>query len=249
MKDKELISVITPMYNSEKYIGKTIQSVLNQTYKNLELIIIDDKSTDDSISIVKQFNDPRIKLIQLSENAGVAAARNRGIDEALGKYIAFVDADDVWESNKLELQMNCLKDSEADFCYTGYRIIDATGNIVKNRVSIPSMTNYSKLLSTNVIACSTVLLKKEKLSSLRFRKIKHEDYVLWLELAKSNLKMLGIDQPLMNYRKHTSSISSNKLKSATWVWNIYRNVEHLNLVSSCYHFIQYAFNGVLKHFF
>ena len=243
----DLISVIVPVYNAEKYLLDTMHSIINQTYKNIEIIVIDDASNDNSFNIVKQINDSRIRIVRLQYNDGVANARNVGIKNSKGEYIAFIDSDDLWENNKLERQIQYLNKNKGDLCFSGYTLINSNGTLIK-RINIPSKTDYHKLLSTNVIACSTVLIKKSFLLDHQFRKIKHEDYVMWLELAKSNIHMIGLNESLMKYRKHNHSISSNKIQSATWVWNIYRNVEKLSITKSIFYFFKYTISGLKKHY-
>lgn len=245
----DLISVIVPVYNAEKYILETINSIISQTYDNLEIILIDDCSTDDSLKILEQVKDPRIRIIKLKENKGVANARNIGIEKSNGEFIAFIDSDDTWEKNKLEVQINFLNKLKSDLCYSGYRIVNSNNEVIKDKIEIPFKTSYSKLLTTNVIACSTVMIRKSAIKKCKFKKIKHEDYIMWLELAKKNVSMIGLNKVLMNYRKHNTSISSNKLKSATWVWNIYRNVEKLPFIKCVYYEFTYMIKGVIKHYF
>ena len=247
--ENELVSVIIPMYNAKNYIRYTLESVINQTYTNLEIIVVDDSSSDNSIQIVQKYNDKRIKLIKLKQNQGVANARNIGIENATGKYIAFIDSDDLWKKDKISKQLKKMKECKSPFSFTSYEIIDSIGNVTRKKVNVPLKTSYKQLLLTNVIACSTVMLYKPLLDNIRFENMNHEDYILWLRISKqnSNIYILGLNEILISYRKHNESISHNKLKSAQWVWNIYRNIEHLSLFYSLYCFVHYAINGLKKH--
>ncbi len=245
-----LVSVIIPAYNSEKYIEETLLSAISQTYVNIEIIVVNDSSNDETLNKICEFQnqDSRILLIDSPINEGVSASRNKGVNLSKGEYICFLDADDIWKPEKIEMQLLQVLNKKCDFCYTAYSIMSEDKSIIKECVKVPNTTNYKKLLRSNYIACSTVMVKRELLINREFEKIRHEDYILWLKLAKNQAHMIGVNTPLMLYRKHEKSISSNKLKSATWVWNIYRNVENLNIVSSIICFISYTFNGIIKHF-
>lgn len=244
-----LISVIIPVYNAENYIKYTIDSALNQTYKNIEVIVVDDCSSDKSIAIIEESHCSKIKIIKSKLNLGVANARNLGIKNSSGELIAFLDSDDIWEPYKLEKQYEALIKENASFCYTGYCMIDTNNQLLKEKINVPTSTSYNSLLKSNVIACSTVLVKRSLLQNLFFSNEKHEDYILWLSIAKNNKeKMIGINSVQMRYRKHSNSISANKIKSAKWMWNIYRKVENLSLFKSIYYFIFYAVNGIKKHY-
>lgn len=248
MKNNDLISIILPSYNSEKYVAETINSVLIQTYKNFELIIIDDASTDGSMNIINNIakNESRIKIISLKKNGGVSNARNIGIANAQGKYISFIDSDDVWKNEKLEKQIHFLKANDLDLTFTGYEITFSNTNKEKKKIEVPTKLDYKELLKGNPIACFTVVCKANVFKNILFKKIHHEDYVMWLNLSKF-CKFGGLNETLGIYRKHEGSISSNKLKSAQWVWNIYRNEEKLNLIHTTFCFTRYAVKGVLKH--
>lgn len=248
MENKNLVSVIVPVFNAENYISKTLESVLSQTYQNLEIIIVDDYSNDSTIQKISKFKDSRIKLIQLDTNQGVSNARNVGILNSTGDYIAFIDSDDIWYNDKIEKQIKFLKEKKANFCYTAYELIDEQNNIKKSKINIPEFVTYNDLLKTNVIACSSVLINKSLLNNVSFLNVKHEDYVLWLTLIKQANRFFGLNEVLLSYRKRKGSISSNKFKSAQWVWNIYRNIEQLNLFKSVYCFVNYTINGIKKHY-
>ena len=245
----ELVSIITPSYNSAKFISETIESVLAQSYKNWEMIIVDDLSSDNSTDLIEKYTltDPRIKLIRLKINSGPAIARNTAIELARGRYIAFLDADDLWLSKKLEKQLQFMHEQSLAFSYSSYHLIDEEGNelgkfITKNSIS------YNSMLNTCSIGCLTAIYDTNKLGKILMPNIrKRQDYGLWLKILKEIKETKGILEPLATYRIVKNSVSSNKLKAATYQWKIYRDVENLNLLRSTYHFIHYFINGIMKY--
>lgn len=242
------VSVVLPLFNSEAYIAETIASVLKQTYSDWELIIVDDVSDDGSVQIVERFaeNDARIKLIRLSGNSGAATARNTAISEAKGRYIAFLDSDDLWSPNKLEVQLAFMQDNGYPFTFTAYQRIDETGKSL-GIVGVPRKVSYKQMLKTSVIGCLTAMYDTTFFGKVYMPLIrKRQDYGLWLKLLKQVEFAYGIQQPLGLYRVRRDSISSNKLNTSTYNWRLYRDVEKLPFLSSCYYFSHYAVRGVLR---
>jgi teichuronic acid biosynthesis glycosyltransferase TuaG len=232
----ELVSVITPSYNSEEFISATIESILAQSYPYLELIIIDDASSDNTRMILNSYKDAdsRIILIFLDVNGGSGIARNKGIEVAKGKYLAFVDSDDLWHVDKLKSQINFMQESGLSFTYTKYSFISESGELVKASNVAPNQCNYFRLLLQNCIGCSTVMIDSEKLGkeympSLRNR----QDWGLWLKYVRKSKKAHGLGYPFTNYRIKKGSISSNKLKLFKFHWQIYYEIENYNFVISC----------------
>ena len=223
------VSVITPMYNCEKFISETIESVLNQTYTNWEMIIIDDCSTDKSKQIVKQYieRDKRIRLIALNENSGAAVARNKGIEVSSGRFIAFLDGDDLWESNKLEKQIQFMTEKNIGFSFTSYEVISETGIDLNKTVRVPNMIDYEGLLGNTIIGS-------------------RQDFATWLNILKKGYKAYGIDIPLAKYRIVKGSISNNKFKAAMKNWHVYRKIEKLSLSKAIVVFLCYVFNAIKK---
>ena len=225
------VSVITPMYNCEKFISETIESVLNQTYTNWEMIIIDDCSTDKSKQIVKQYieRDKRIRLIALNENSGAAVARNKGIEVSSGRFIAFLDGDDLWEPNKLEKQ------------------IQFTGIDLNKTVRVPNMIDYEGLLGNTIIGCLTVVIDRNIIRDVEMPLIRtRQDFATWLNILKKGYKAYGIDIPLAKYRIVKGSISNNKFKAAMKNWHVYRKIEKLSLSKAIVVFLCYVFNAIKK---
>lgn len=247
--DEDLVSIITPSYNSEKLIDKTIESVKNQTYKNYEMIIIDDGSSDNSVNTITRLikNDTRFKLIELKENVGAAKARNIGIEKANGRFIAFLDSDDLWYSNKLENQVKFMKEKNIAFSFTSYEVINQSGIKLKKVIDAPDEINYVGLLKNTIIGCLTVMLDTEKLRDFKMPNCKPEDTALWLKLLREDNTAYGLKQVLAQYRLVEGSVSSNKINAAQNLWRLYRMQEQLPLVSSCWYFGNYAINALKKH--
>lgn len=250
VKEKEdLVSIITAAYNAEQYLEETIKSVLNQTYKNWELIIVDDNSSDKTYEIASRYSqkDNRIKVVKLHKNLGPAAARNIAIKKSKGRYIAFLDSDDLWLPEKLILQTKFMKEKKLCFCYCSYRIIDESNNILGDFI-VPTQITYTDLLKTNYIGCSTVVFDSFKLGKLFMPNIlKRQDYGLWLKILKKIKVAYGIKEPLVLYRLRKKSVSSNKLIAAKYQWKIYRDLEKLSFFKSLYFFLHYAWHGICKY--
>lgn len=245
---KPLVSIITPSYNASLYIDKTIESILSQSYKNWELLIIDDCSIDNSIDIVNNYTlkDSRIKLIQLNQNSGAAVARNRGIEEANGRFIAFLDSDDSWHPEKLSKQVKFMLENNYAFAYTAYHKVNEYGEYL-SKVNIPLKTQYNDLLKTCVIGCLTAMYDSHKLGKVYFPLIrKRQDFALWLKILKLTPYAYGLNEDLANYTVRSDSISANKLKAAQYNWYLYRNIEKLNILKSMYYFSHYMIKGIIR---
>jgi teichuronic acid biosynthesis glycosyltransferase TuaG len=245
-----LISIITPSYNSRRFIKETIDSVLAQTYENWEMIIVDDKSQDDSVEYIKNLikDDHRIQLIELNENVGAAMARNKALELADGRYIAFLDSDDVWMSNKLKIQMNFMQKNHYPISFTSYKIIDEYSNDNNHTINVVKSLNLQQYLKNTIIGFSTSMIDRSLMSEeIKFLDIRiRQDTNLWVTLLKKGYKAYGIDELLVKYRVHSNSISANKLKAAKGVWNLYFNIHKFGLIKSIYYFSFYAFNAVKK---
>ncbi len=242
-----LVSICIPVYNAEKTIEETIKSVLSQTYKNWEMIIVDDVSTDDSLQIIEHYaqNDNRIKVIRSKQNMGPAKARNRAIEEAKGKYIAFLDSDDIWFPEKLEKQIKFLTENSLVVTYSAYETMDEDSKYINTR-NIQKTITYADMLKSNHIGNLTGIYDAEFFGKITMKEYGHEDYILWLELMKQVESTKGIPEPLAKYRILSKSISSNKLKVLKWQWKIYRDVEKLGIFQSAYTMLWYIFYALKK---
>jgi len=233
-----LISIVMPAYNSEKYIRESLDSVRRQTYKNWELIVVDDGSNDKTGEIVKeaQKGDCRIKLYKNDKNIGVSMTRNRAVSLSSGGWIAFLDSDDCWKNDKLEKQMSCVKKNSAEFIYTGSSFMDADGGRYGWKMKVPASVSYVKLLRHNVISCSSVLIKKNIL--IRHKMIRdniHEDYALWLNILKYDVACAyAVQEPLLIYRICRKSKSGNKFKSIIMTYRTYIEAGLNNIQASYY---------------
>lgn len=243
-----MVSIITPSYNSEKFISKTVDSVLSQTFKNWEMIIVDDVSPDNANDIIEEYikKDSRIKLIKLEKNAGAAEARNMAIKEAKGRFIAFLDSDDCWKEDKLEKQINFMLKNDYSFTYTAYEKIDENGNFL-GTMGIPDKVSYNSLLKTCVIGCLTSVYDVQKLGKVYMPKnTKREDFATWLNILKKVDFAYGIKEELAEYRVYENQSSGKKAKMAKENWKLYREIEKLNIFKASYYFTHYAVRGVLR---
>lgn len=243
-----LTSIITPSYNSKSHITAAIESVIAQTYQNWEMIIVDDHSQDSTVEIIKKYqkNDARIKLFRLQENVGAAEARNIGLRKAGGRFIAFLDSDDLWRPDKLEKQLAFMTKNNIEFSFTSYDRITENGNYI-NTVKVPKVITYKKFLKNTIIGTLTVMLNKEIIGKIEMPNIPtSHDMALWCNLLKSGFSAYGMQENLAKYRVVANSNTAKKWKAALDVWRIYRDHEKLSFIESGYNFIFYSINAVLK---
>lgn len=244
----DLISIITPTYNCGKFIGETIESVLNQSYSAFEMVIVDDCSTDNTKNVVMKYahKDSRIKYYILEENSGAAVARTKAMELAVGKYMAFLDSDDVWTKDKLEKQLAFMTKGGYSFTCTSYEHIDENGILLGKTVKTKRKTDYNGVLLTCPVGNSTVMYNVEKLGKFSVPNVrKRNDDALWLQILKKEKYIYGMPNVLMKYRIRANSISSNKLALVKYHWILYRDIEHLSVFRSLFHI---GFWGFLKVF-
>ena len=235
--NEPLVSIITPVYNAERFLSDTIKSVQNQTYKNWEILLIDDCSKDNSAQIIKEFQkyDNRIKYIKLKKNSGASVSRNEGIRNAKGRFIAFVDSDDIWKPEKLEIQIKYMLKENLGFTFTSYRYMKENGELTNKIAKAPSKINYNGLLKNTIIGCSTVVIDREIVDYFEMPLVRRgQDTATWLQILRKEKYAYGIEQDLVNYRLVGESLSSNKIKALKRTWNTYRNVEKLGLLKSLF---------------
>lgn len=243
------ISVILPVYNADKHLEKTIESIVTQSYTNMEIIAINDCSNDKSLEILITYKekDNRIKIHNLDTNAGVAVARNIGINSAQGKYIAFIDSDDIWKSDKLERQLLFMIEKGVVFSYTSIEYIDENSIIMKNKRQIKKVATYKSLLRNTVIATSTVMINKDEIHDIHMPLLRSgQDYAAWLKILRKGIVAHGIDSPLTQYRISSKSLSSNKFKSIMQVWKIQRDYENISLINRVINILFYIYNASIK---
>lgn len=242
----ELISIITPVYNSEKYIADTINSVLAQTYTNWEMLIADDCSSDNSAEIIKKYTDSRIKYFRLETNSGAAIARNKALEKAKGNYIAFLDSDDAWKPEKLEKQLKFMMEKDVGFSFTGYEIIRDKKNKI---VEVPNTVNYDQFMKNTIIGTLTVMLSRKHVGDVRIVDVKKDhDSMTWAKLLRQGNIAYGLNESLAYYRKVEGSISNNKIKAAKNHWNNCRRIEKLSIPKCMYYFFFYVLNAIKKHY-
>lgn len=248
--DNDLVSVIIPTFNVADYIGETIQSVLDQTYKNFEIIIIDDCSTDNTCDIVNTYaeKDSRVKCIRQNENMGAAVARNRGIEEANGRFIAFLDSDDLWDKEKLNIQINDMLTNNIAFSFSSYDFIDEDNNVIKGAIKIKRKFTYKDLLTKTMISTPTVVIDrnttKNKLMPLRRT---GQDYAYWMLLLRET-DAYGIVKPLVHVRKRPNSLSKNKIQNIKDVWEVQTVNEKISKVLATSHIVGYLFYVLKKRY-
>lgn len=244
----ELVSIITPMYNASAYIAHTIAAVQKQTYTNWEMIIMDDLSEDNSAEIVKEYaaKDERIHYYLAEQKCGVAEARNEAMKRANGRYIAFLDSDDLWKPEKLEKQLAFMKEKQSAFSFTACGVIDENGKNLNKVRHVPEEITYEQLLHGNVIPCLTVVIDKEQVGEFFMPQIGHEDYATWLTILKELNAAHGINETLGYYRVNRNSVSANKARAVRWTWNIYRKNQNISFVKSAYYLAGHILQAMKK---
>lgn len=246
---QSLVSIIMPAHNSSHFIREAVNSIKAQRYKSWEAIIVDDYSTDNTYSLLEEMahQDCRIKVLRTTQNSGPAMARNLAIAHAEGRFIAFLDSDDLWAPDKLEKQIAFMKRKGAALSFTAYEKIDESGTITGRVVSAPDGIDYRGLLNANIIGCLTAIYDTEITGKVFMPGISmRQDYGLWLKILKTGHVAYGLNQPLAYLRKRKGSVSSNKLVATLYVWKLYREVEKLSVLRSGYHFVNYAYRAFIK---
>ena len=248
-KNEALVSIVMPAYNCEKYVVEAINSILAQTYRNWELLVLDDGSKDNTLRIIEEFSqkDSRIKALPNGKNMGVSATRNRGIELASGDWIAFLDSDDMWEPFKLEKQFQVVEKKSAEFLFTGASYINEEGEPFKGIFEVPEKVTYKKLRNQNVISCSSVLVKKKYFENIKMEKDEmHEDYAVWLRILKLGVTAYGVNEPLLIYRISRNSKSGNKMKTVKMTYKVFRFVG-INPIGSAYFMMRHVIASVGKY--
>ncbi len=249
-EDPHLVSIIIPTFNSGKYIAKTLKSVGDQSYQNWEVLITDDCSTDDTISVIEKFQkqEKRIRLFRNTVNSGAAISRNKSLENAKGRFVAFLDSDDLWKNTKLATQIKFMTQNKVPISCTSYDLIDEKGiPLGKTIRSVPRL-DYKSHLKNTAIGMSTSMIDrtivKDKFEFINIRT--RQDCYLWITLLKRGHQAYGIEEPLVFYRVRSNSISANKFKAAKRQWYLYYTLENLGLFKSAYYFFFYAYNAVKK---
>ena len=244
------ICIIMPAYNAGRFIEEAIRSVMSQTYRNWELLVIDDGSSDNTVQLVQQLRreDSRITLLQNTKNLGVARTRNRGLDLCEGRYAALLDSDDVWHPEKLEKQLLLARETGAQVIYCSYSMVDENGAKTRQDFLVPEQTSLEQTLVQSVISCSTALLAPEVTDRYRFDdRYYHEDLALWIQLLQHGYQARGVTEVLAQYRVMEGTRAANKLRSAGYRWEIYRKMLRLSVFKSTVLLAKYGLLGLKKY--
>ena len=244
------ISIITPCYNAGKTIAMTIESVMAQTFSDWEMLIVDDCSNDDSAKVIKEFTDKdcRIKYFRTPKASGSPAMpRNIGIENASGKYIAFLDADDVWIKDKLTKEIDFAERNNYHLVYSYYEKMDWNGKRNNRVVKTAPVSTYRSLLKSNSIPCLTSMVSREAIGDTRFKHILQEDFCFWLDILKKGYTAYNICEPTALYREAKMSRSSNKIDMFKGYWGVIRKQQHISLIPCCYYMVTYSVLGFLKY--
>jgi len=245
------VSIVTPVYKAKEFIVNTMDSVRSQSFEDWELLLVDDASPDDSAEVIetylKRTGDTRIRLIRMPENSGAATARNLAVEQARGRYIAYMDADDLWESQKLTRQIAFMKEKQAAFSFTGYEFADEEGRGMGIIVRVPETLNYKQALKNTTIFTSTVMFDTDRISKdkLVMPLIKSEDTALWWSILRGGYIAYGLNENLVRYRRSASTLSSDKIEAVRRIWNLYR-YEGLSIPASAWNFCFWGFRAVMR---
>ena len=246
---KHPVSIVIPVHNAGRFLDDTIRNILAQTYTDYEVIFVNDASGDNSLEVIRGFADrDNFRIVDLKESRGAAGARNAGIDEAQGRYIAFLDADDLWEPEKLETQLKFMREKDCAFSFTGYEFADENGVSIDRIVKVPSKLKYRQALKNTTIFTSTVMFDTKKIDKdlIHMPEVASEDTATWWKILKAGYTAYGLNKPLTLYRRSSGTLSSNKVTAVKRVWNLYRNVEGLGFFYSSWCFFFYAVHAVWR---
>lgn len=249
-ENRELISIVVPVYNAAAFLKETIAYVQGQSHEDWELLLVDDCSKDKSGMIATEASraDGRIRPIRQERNQGAAAARNRGIDEAGGRYLCFLDADDIWETDKLQAELDFMKEKQAGFVFTGYEFADEQGKGLGKVVRVPETISYKQALKNTTIFTSTVMIDRARIpdEDIRMPDIASEDTATWWRILRKHGIGYGLNRNLVKYRRSANTLSSNKVTAVKRIWNLYRRQERLSTVKSLYCMMFWAFRAVAR---
>lgn len=249
---EDTVSVIIPVYNAARFLDRTLGSIFAQTYKNIEIVLVDDCSKDESAEIIARYQKEHPEVVyHLQEtNQGAAVARNTALELAKGRYVAFLDSDDMWYPEKIEKQLRLMKEKDAAFCYTAIEMVNNGDEVIKKKRKVKEKINYRFLLHNTMIATSSVLIDRKQTGDFRMPLRRGgQDYATWLMLLRDGTVAYGINEALVKYRVGNSSLSSNKFKSIKQVWQIQTQDEKIGKISALFHVFCFSINALIKYLF
>jgi teichuronic acid biosynthesis glycosyltransferase TuaG len=244
------VSIVMPAYNASAHIEDAIASAQAQTHPNWELLVVDDASGDATGEIVGRLAaaDERIHLLRHDVNLGPGSARNTGLASATGRWLAFLDADDLWMTDKLERQLEFMRRKDAVFSFTGYRMMDVSGRDLGRTITVPARIDYRGLLKNTIIGTTFSMFDRQRLPEMRMPDmLQHEDLALWFDILRGGVVAHGLQAPLAWYRIVTGSNSANKFEAVRVMWELYRRHERLNPFDAAWCFTHYAWNAYRKY--
>lgn len=247
-----LVSVIVPIYNAEKYLADTLNSIFAQSYKSIEIVLVDDCSKDRSPEIISELQKTHSEIVYFlqEKNMGAGAARNKALELAKGQYVAFLDSDDIWMPDKISKQIDLMKRKASPFSYTAIEMMNEKGEKIKGKRKIKETCDYKYLLHNTIIATSSVVIDRSVLGDFRMPLRRGgQDYATWLMLLRGGAVACGINEALVRYRVASGSLSSNKFKSIKQVWEIQTQDEGISRLKAVFHIIAFTFNAVKKYLF
>lgn len=250
MNTNNLVSIITPAYNCSMVVGETIKSVLDQTYEDWEMIIVDDASTDDTLEIVNSYasKDKRIKVFAMKQNRGSASAKNFAIDKAKGRYIAFLDADDLWMRDKLKKQIFFMEKNNFPFTFTAYEFMKEKSKY-RYSFNVPKSINYKKYLGNTIIGNSTVIIDRFVIGDVHIEEGFLEDVLTWMFILKQGYVAHGLNENLMAYRVYSNSKSGKKIKNAHRYFKCLIETQNINVFCALFYQISYLLHALKKRIF
>lgn len=249
--DNQKVSVITPIYNAERFLRETLDSILTQTYKDIEIVLVDDCSKDASATIIREYSEKHDNILyHLQEkNMGAAVARNTALQLATGRYVAFLDSDDLWEPEKVQRQIDLMRQENAAICFTAIDMVDETGKQIKSKRPVKRQVDYRFLLHNTMLATSSIVVDRKLLGDFRMPlRRSGQDYATWLQLMRNGAIAYGIDEALVHYRVSSGSLSSNKFKSIKQVWEIQTKDENISKPAALFHVFCFCLNAFKKYF-
>lgn len=246
-----LVSVIMPSYNAAKYAERALDSVFQQTYRDVEIVVVDDHSSDGTQELIQKYADihQEIRFVPLEKNMGAGYARNKALELAEGQYVAFLDCDDEWIPDKLERQLECMKENHSSFCYAAIEMMDEDGKTIKGKRKVKCTCDYKYLLRNTMIATSSVVVDRKASGDFRMHLRRGgQDYATWLKLLRNGTVACGINEVLVRYRVTGNSLSSNKWDSVRQVWEIQTQDEKIAKIPAAFHVCCFVVNALRKYF-